>query len=165
MISILSRGRRLMSKTRVGVSTFSFIRSISVVPPPMNRTSAPCCAVFDCAPVAMAAAGSGGRMNSKLCMKLSLRSVLSGFANLLGCGGDIGGGDATTDVAAHQFFHRRIVWTASFFEERDCRHDLTRSAVAALIAVTSNKSRLHRMHCVRCTETFDRRDLVSVVHQ
>src|SRR5437899_1880240 len=40
-----------MSRSRPGVSTFSFIRSSSVVPPAMYRTSAPCCAVFACAAV------------------------------------------------------------------------------------------------------------------
>ena len=34
-----------------------------------NRTSAPCCAVFACAAVAIAAAGSAGRMNSKVCIE------------------------------------------------------------------------------------------------
>ena len=60
-----------MSSSRAGVSTFSFIRSISVVPPARNRTSAPCCAVFACAAVAIAAAGSAGRMNSKVFMEIA----------------------------------------------------------------------------------------------
>ena len=34
--SILSRGRRVMSTSRLGRSTFSFIRSIRFVPPAMN---------------------------------------------------------------------------------------------------------------------------------
>src|ERR1700757_3272331 len=114
MSSILSSGRRLISSTRAGVSTFSFIRSISVVPPPMNRTSAPCWAVFDWAAVAMAAAESVGRMNSKVCMALLLR-VLSVLANLLDRLDYVGVGAATTDVAAHQFLHRRIVGTTRLF--------------------------------------------------
>src|ERR1043165_6586837 len=124
MTSIWLRGRRLMSSTRTGVSTFSFMRSISVVPPPMKRTSAPCCAVFDCAAVAMAAAGSAGRMNSKVCMDLSC-SRLSAFPHLLNGGDDVGVGAAAADIAAHQFLHRGIIWTTRLVEQRHRRHDLS----------------------------------------
>src|SRR5436853_7459113 len=104
-----------MSRSRAGVSTLSFIRSISVVPPATKRTSAPCCAVFACAAVATAVAASAGRRNSKVCMaSLLLSGVLSPypqlcvFANLLDRGHDIGIGAAAADVAAHQFFHGRV---------------------------------------------------------
>jgi len=43
-----------MSINVCGCSTFSFIKSISVVPPPMKRISAPCCAVFALLAVATA---------------------------------------------------------------------------------------------------------------
>src|SRR5207237_1095320 len=45
-----------MSISVFGCSTFSFIKSISVVPPPMKRISAPCCAVVAFAAVAIACA-------------------------------------------------------------------------------------------------------------
>src|SRR5919197_90200 len=118
MISILSSGRRLISSTRSGVSTFSFIRSISVVPPPINRTSAPCCAVFDCAALAMAAAGSVGRINSKMRIE-SLSPRLTVFANLLNGGDDVGVGPAAADVAAHEFLHRSVFGAARLFEQGD----------------------------------------------
>src|SRR5262249_30401431 len=60
---------------RAGVSTFSFIKSSSVVPPATKRTSAPCCAVFACAAVATAAVESVARSNSKVCMGLLLLST------------------------------------------------------------------------------------------
>src|SRR5690349_13121159 len=113
-----------MSSTRSGVSTFSFIRSISVVPPPIKRTSAPCCAVFARAAVAIAAAGSAGRINSKLCMVHSCSRVLSALSYLLDRGDDVGVSAATADVAAHQFLHGRVVRTARLFEQRHRRHDL-----------------------------------------
>src|SRR5215813_3803525 len=153
-----------MSSTRAGVSTLSFIRSISVVPPPMNRTSAPCCAVFDCAAAAMAAAESLGRMNSKVCM-VSPMFALSVFPYLLNRRNDIRVGTAAADVAAHQFLHRSIVRAARFFEQRNGRHDLSRRAVPALIAVTFQESLLHRMQRFRRTESFDRRDLMPIVHE
>src|SRR2546428_1188434 len=121
--SILSSGRRLMSRTRAGVSALSFIKSNSVVPPATNRTLAPCCAVFACAAVATAAAESAGRTNSKVCMG-SLLLALTVFANLLDCSHDIGIGSAAADVAAHQFLDGRIVGTAGFLEQRYRRHDL-----------------------------------------
>src|SRR5213594_3691296 len=100
--------------TRAGVSTLSFIRSSSVVPPATNRTSAPCCAVFACAAVATAAAESVGRMNSKVCMGMAPALSLSVFANLLDRGHNIGIGSAAADVAAHQFLHCFVVRTAGF---------------------------------------------------
>src|SRR5438552_14957562 len=115
-----------MSRSRAGVSTFSFIRSSSVVPPATKRTSAPCCAVFACAAVATAALESAGRMNSKVCMGWLLLAAkwLSACANFLDGGHDIGIGSAAADVAAHQFLYCRIVRTARFFEQRNAGHDL-----------------------------------------
>ena len=69
--SILSNGKRLMSSTCAGVSTFSFIRSTSVVPPARYRTSAPCWAVFARAAAAIAAVASAGRVNSKVFIALA----------------------------------------------------------------------------------------------
>src|SRR5882672_7945816 len=107
-----------MSRRRAGVSTFSFIRSSSVVPPATNRTSAPCCAVFVCAAVFTAAAESAGRMNSKLCMG-SLLFALGLLADLLDRGHDVEIGPAAADVAAHQLLHRRVVRTARLLQQRN----------------------------------------------
>src|SRR6266404_3455230 len=101
-----------MSRIRAGVSTFSFIKSSSVVPPAMNRASAPCCAVFACAAAATAAAESAGRVNLKVCM----RSLLRVLADLLDRGHDVGVGPAAADVAAHQFLHGGIVRAAGLLE-------------------------------------------------
>jgi hypothetical protein len=61
--SILSSGSRFTSTKFCGCSTFSFIKSISVVPPAMKRMSAPCCAVFAFPVVAIACALSFGRVS------------------------------------------------------------------------------------------------------
>jgi len=45
--------------------------------------------------------------------------MLSAFTNLLNCLNDIGVRTATTDVAAHQFLYRGVIWTAWFFEQRN----------------------------------------------
>ncbi len=85
--SILSSGKRLISTTRAGVSTLSFIRSSKVVPPAMNRTSAPCCAVSACAAVSVAAPTSAGLVNSKVFIEAS--PGLRTFANFLDGGDDM----------------------------------------------------------------------------
>ena len=105
--SILSSGRRLMSMRRAGVSTFNFIRSIRVVPPARNRTSAPCCAVFACAAVATAIAGSSANEfkcmhGNRSCPPACKRALPFGTcwiaATILGYA-------PSADVAAHQFLH------------------------------------------------------------
>src|SRR5207302_30139 len=95
-----------MSISCAGVSTFSFIRSISVVPPARNRMSAPCCAVFALAAAAIAWAGFFGRMNSNVCMTmlpaLVPRERCSGRPpDLLDGGHDVLIGPAAADVAVH----------------------------------------------------------------
>src|SRR6266568_6281916 len=129
-----------MSSSRPGVSTFSFIRSSSVVPPATKRTSAPCCAVFACAAVAIAVAGSVGRRNSNVCMARSCARLLV-VANLLDRGHDIGIGAAPADVAAHQFLHGRVTGAAWFLEQGNGRHDLAGRAITALVAVAGNERR------------------------
>ena len=90
---------------------------------------------------------------------------LSLLADLLNGFDDVGVRAAATDVAAHQFFHRSIVGTARFFEQRDRRHDLARGAVTTLISIAGNEGRLHGMHCLRRAQAFDGRDFFAVVHQ
>src|SRR5207244_1235062 len=160
-----SSGRRLMSSSRAGVSTFNFIRSSSVVPPATKRTSAPCCAVLARAAVATAVAGSLGRRNSKVFMTDRSGWRLSVVANLLDGGHDIGIGSAAADVAAHQFLHGRVTGTAWFLEQGNGRHDLAGRAIAALVSVAGNECRLHGMHGAGGAEAFNGCDLFAVVHQ
>ena len=49
---------------------------------------------------------------------------LTSIANLLDRGHDIGISSAPADVAAHQFFHGRVIRTARFLEQGYGRHDL-----------------------------------------
>ena len=56
------------------------------------------------------------------------------------------------------------MWTAGFVHERHCGHDLARSAVAALITVTSYKRGLHGMKIARLAEPFDSGDLIALMH-
>src|SRR5438477_9209034 len=51
-----------------------------------------------------------------------------------------------------------------FLQQRRGRHDLTRSAIAALISVMRQKRRLHWIEIFRLAETFNRGDLIVFVH-
>src|SRR2546427_7406072 len=153
-----------MSRTRAGVSTFSFIRSSSVVPPATNLTSAPCCAVLACAAVATAVAESTGRMNSKVFIR-SLAVALRILANLLDGRHDILIGAAAADVAAHQLLDGGVSGTARFPEQCNGRHDLARSAIPALVSIVSEERRLHGMQCVRRAQALNGCDFFPVVHQ
>src|SRR6202163_4735201 len=159
--SILSSGRPLMSMTCTGRSTFSFIRSSSVVPPATKRTLAPCCAVLDLALAAIAADAFSARRNLKDCM--AARS-LGLAADLLDGRDDIGVGPAPADVAAHGFADIVILRPAGFLEQCNCRHDLAAGAIAALIGIVRDECRLHGMEGAGLSDTFDRRDLVACVH-
>src|SRR6267143_3570969 len=159
--SILSRGRRLMSTTCSGRSTFSFIRSSSVVPPATKRTLAPCCAALAVALAAIAADAFSARRNSKVCM--AARS-LGLAADLLDGRDDIGVGPTPADVAAHGFADIVVLRPAGFLEQRDRGHDLAARAIAALIGVVRDECRLHRMQRAGLSDAFDRRDLVARVH-
>src|SRR5947207_14043545 len=106
--SILSSGRLLMSTRDAGVSTLSFIRSISVVPPAMNTVL-------------------GWRTRSSASRSLwawvKVHGImgdfsLRAFARGLHRGQDVGISAATADVAAHALAHVVIGWAAGLFEQR-----------------------------------------------
>src|SRR6267378_6445422 len=119
--SILSSGRRLMSMTCAGRSTFSFIRSSSVVPPATKR-------VPDFAPAAIALSASSARWNSKDCMLGLAAGLLDGRDN-------VGIGAAAADVAAHAFAHIGLIRPAGLVQQRDRGHDLAGGAIAALVGI------------------------------
>src|SRR5260370_28501322 len=58
-----------------------------------------------------------------------------------------------------------MVGTTRLFEQCDGRHDLSRRAIPALIAIACYERSLHRVHRFRCPKALDSGDLVSVVHQ
>jgi hypothetical protein len=71
-------------------------------------------------------------------------------------------GAATADVAAHPFADRVIGKRPALGDEGDGRHDMARRAVAALKAVTVQKSRLHRMQFAADGEALDGRDRLTL---
>src|SRR5260370_693930 len=101
--------------------------------------------------------GSARRRRGRICWTNERESMhretpaLSALANLLDRRNDIGIGAAAADVAAHQLLDRSVLGTTWFLQQRDRGHDLTRSAIAALISVMGEKRLLHGMHCLRRT--------------
>src|SRR4051812_11096583 len=134
------RPRRLMSTTRSGASTPSFMRSSRVVPPARKRTLAPCWAVGERDAAPIAAAASAGRRNSKVRMARLSASALP--ARVLDGRDDVGIGPATADVAAHVLADVVIGGTAGLVQQRQRRHDLPRGAEAALVRVLLEEGRL-----------------------
>jgi hypothetical protein len=114
--STLSSGSRLMSMTWPGRSTFSFIRSSKVVPPATNRTLAPCCAVPDFAPAAIAVSVFRAVELERLHGSAPRLGLAAG---LLDSREDVGVGPPTTDVAAHAFADIGVIRPAGLLEQRD----------------------------------------------
>src|SRR5215813_1568953 len=90
--------------------------------------------------------------------------ALSALADLLDRRNDVGISAAATDVTAHELFYRSIIGTAWLLQQRNSGHDLTRSAITALVSIVGKERRLHGMHCLRCTQALDGCDLFSIMH-
>src|SRR6476659_6334889 len=129
--SILFNPMWLMSTRRVGCSTSSFMRSTSVVPPATNRTGAPCCAVVDCAAIAIASEIVRALVYWKRSMFPRRQRCLAFrharvAPHLLDGRNDVLVGAAAADVAAHQLLDLGVRGAAWLLHERDRRHDLPR---------------------------------------
>ncbi len=158
--------RRLISITRSGRSTPSFIRSTSVVPPARKRTLAPCCAVGDSAPAAIAAAVAGANEIEGLhgqAPAVAQKNSSAARRHLLDRPHDVRISAAAADIAAHEFANVVIRSAARFAKQRHRRHDLPGGAITALIGVVLQKSRLHRMQPSGRAEPFDGDDLIAVM--
>ena len=127
-----------MSISVVGRSTFSFIRSISVVPPATNfawgaeRHSERAFNVTDF-------------LVLECLHDVSSLRMLRALARFLHRGNDVGISAAAADVAAHAFADRVVVFAARLLQQRDRRHDLAGGAVAALESVVLQERGLHGM--------------------
>src|SRR6185369_3222246 len=58
-------------------------------------------------------------------------------------------GRATTDVARHRVVNVGVAWLGLCFEQRSCRHDLSRLAVSALHDIEVYPRFLHRLRSAR----------------
>src|SRR4051812_7928395 len=93
-------------------------------------------------------------------------------------GDDVGISRASADIPAHPLAYLLVrkadphqvfadmAWNArlDLAEHRHRRTDLARRAIAALEAVMSDESGLHRMQIIRRAESFDRRHGLAVMH-
>ncbi len=78
---------------------------------------------------------------------------------------DVGIRAAAANITAHELLHLGIVLPARFFRERDRGHDLSGSAIPALIGIRLDKGRLHRVQITGLTNAFDRCDLFTLMHR
>jgi hypothetical protein len=86
------------------------------------------------------------------------------MADLLHGRDDVRVGTTATDVAVHRLLDVGISGPDVLVEHRDGGHNLARGAVAALVAVVLDESKLHGMEVIGLTDTFDRDDLVVPMH-
>src|SRR4051794_37111877 len=122
----------LMSSTRSGRSTSSFIRSSSVVPPASSMVGTGAARlVADCGTPRCTAAWSGTRSYWKGRISGVPHLRLRGLDGL----DDVGIGGAAAEVAGHVFADLLRLLRMAFLDAADRRHDLARRAVAALEGV------------------------------
>jgi hypothetical protein len=72
---------------------------------------------------------------------------------------------APADITAHQFFHIIISGTTRLIQQGYRRHDLTGSAITALVSVLFNKCCLHWVKLPWLPDPFDRCDHIVLVHR
>jgi hypothetical protein len=88
----------------------------------------------------------------------------SAVANVLDGSNDVGVSAAAADVAAHQFSYFGVARTARLFEQSDGGHDLTGSAIAALVAIVLNEGGLHGVKIAGFAQSLNGRDRIAFVH-
>jgi hypothetical protein len=76
------------------------------------------------------------------------------------CTNDPRVGPAAADIAVHEFHDLAFRRTRILFEQRNCRHDHARSAVAALQGIFVEKGLLNGVKLIAFRQTFYRRDLL-----
>src|SRR5882757_3944614 len=132
LVSMPRNGSSLMSRTCRGVSTLSFIRSTSVVPPARNVPGA-----ASAASTVAGAVRSKGRISPP---------------RLFDCRDDVRVGRAAADVAGHEL---PDVLDA-LLDRGDRRHDLPGGAEPALQGVLVEERLLDRVQLVPCGQCFHR---------
>src|SRR6201991_273713 len=132
LVSMPRNGRSLMSRTRCGVRTLSFIRSTRVVPPARNGPGE-----ARAASTVVGAVSSKGRI---------------GVPRLFDCRDDVRVGRAAADVAGHELPHV----LDALPDRGDCRHDLARGAEPALQGVLVEEGLLDRVQTIPVGESFHR---------
>ena len=151
----------LMSTTRAGRITSSFIRSSSVVPPARYWLGASAAGVAGAR--LMAQHGGLGVVGAgELERPHRQPSFICGFG-LIDRVDDVRIGRAAAQVAAHVFADFGVALGVAFLDAGDRRHDLAGRAVAALEGVVIDEGLLHRMQrAVRLGEAFDGGDLLAL---
>src|SRR5262249_49067024 len=154
--STLPRGSRVMSISRDGRTTFSFIRSIRFVPPAMNF------AAGSAAIWRTASTTSTGRVYSKL-FTASPRRGVAEHDLFDGCH-DVGIRAAPANIATHEFADVIGAAGLALGDQAGGGTNLARGAVAALESIVLDKGLLQRMQRASSRQALDRRHLRAVLH-
>src|SRR5207249_3500316 len=142
-----------MSTSAVGTSTFSFIKSTSVVPPATN-------VAFPSRARSIASCSVVTFSYENGCMTGLLRPA----ARRLNSRDDVRVRAAAAQVSAHLLPHVVVARSARFVEQGCRRHDLAGCAVSALEGIVLDEGFLHRMENAVALQSFDRDDVVAVMH-
>ena len=86
------------------------------------------------------------------------------MAHLLDGRDDVRVGAAAADVAVHRVLNVSVSGANVFLEDCHGRHNLTRGAIATLVAIVFNEGGLHGVKVIGLTDSFDGGDLVVRVH-
>src|ERR1017187_6615379 len=139
--------KALMSMTRAGRITSSFMRSSRVVPP----------AKYWFGELLVLTSSTRANWNGRMSGLFHFRSSLLDGVH------DVRIGSATAQISAHVFANLGVDAGVAFFHAGDCRQDLARSAIAALERVVVDKGLLHRVQApVGLRQTFDGGDLLTI---
>src|SRR5919198_2622343 len=150
---MLFSGSALISMSVAGTSTFSFIKSTSVVPPATN------------AALPRRARSSASRSLVTFSYENGCMTGLShAAARGLNRPDDVRIRTAAAQVSAHLLPHVIVGRSARFVEQRCRRHDLTGGAVSALEGIVLDERVLHRVEHAVAFQTFDGDDIVAFVH-
>src|SRR5207237_3844660 len=142
-----------MSTSAAGTSTFSFIKSTSVVPPatnvafPRRARSIASCSFVTFSYVTACLTGISRRAARRLNSRDDVRIRT-----------------AAAQVSAHLLPHVIVARSARFVEQGCRRHDLAGCAVSALEGIVLDEGFLYRMENAISFQSFDRDDVVALMH-
>src|SRR5579872_368892 len=146
--SISASGNAVMSMSVLGATIPHFIRSMTVVPPAMQRASLFSASMRSASPVLP------GRNSSNACT-----------LHLSDGGEDVRVCSATAEIAAHRLANLIVGLRVTLGDQSNCRDDLTRRAKAALKRVVLDERALYRVQRAIQSDAFYCRDLVIAMHQ
>src|ERR1035437_457366 len=155
--------KALMSMTRAGRITSSFMRSSRVVPPARYWFGELLVLTSSARPPPVLALSAALTSSTRANWKGRMAGLFHFRSSLLDGVHDVRIGGATAQISAHVFANLGVDAGMAFFHAGDCRQDLARSAIAALERVVVDKGLLHRVQApVGLRQPFDGGDILTI---